>query len=350
MAARILTGVGFVVAHALSGHVFLPNGRLHLSEGLLTWDAGIYRVIAEHGYQGQPREIIRFFPVFPLMARALSTVLPMSTGAALIVIANVSALGCGLLIWHLIHDVTGDIAAADRGAVLLAIWPAGLALVFGYSEGLFLLLALASLLLIRRGRIWQAVPLLALAGATRPTGVLLALPVLLVAIRAVRSHEPVGRWIVAIAAPWSGLLAYVAWVQLALGRGGDVVAIQSQLRGGFHEPATRLLTGVGEVITGDFRQIYNVVFAIALISLVIVGFRRHQPTEWLWYLAAGLAVALAAENIDSLGRYGLALAPAWVLALGTLGRSSRTRGAIVSVLGVGFVWFVAASLLGRVIP
>jgi hypothetical protein len=62
--------------------------------------------------------------------------------------------------------------------VLLAATPAALFLTLGYSESLFLALALASFVLLRRRRWAWAALLCGLAAATRPTGALLVLPYL----------------------------------------------------------------------------------------------------------------------------------------------------------------------------
>jgi hypothetical protein len=42
--------------------------------GLLGWDANWYRRIAEIGYGGAGRTSVRFFPLYPLLTRALSKV------------------------------------------------------------------------------------------------------------------------------------------------------------------------------------------------------------------------------------------------------------------------------------
>ena len=73
--ARVLV----VGALLLSRHLYDEVGRdprpVQLGQGLFAWDAAFYREIAEHGYAALPNSALRFFPLVPLMARGLGTVL-----------------------------------------------------------------------------------------------------------------------------------------------------------------------------------------------------------------------------------------------------------------------------------
>jgi hypothetical protein len=59
-------------------HLFTTLGidqPLATRDGLLSWDAAWYRVIARDGYDfGGAREGLRFFPLFPMLAKAISWV------------------------------------------------------------------------------------------------------------------------------------------------------------------------------------------------------------------------------------------------------------------------------------
>ena len=63
-----------------------------MHQGLLGWDAGWYEAIARSGYGPLGHQSLRFFPLFPLVGRALAVLPGVSAGAALVVVANVSAL------------------------------------------------------------------------------------------------------------------------------------------------------------------------------------------------------------------------------------------------------------------
>ena len=72
--ARAAAALGYWAAQLLDRRVSLPDGRLHLQQGLLTWDAAIYRSIAADGYRALPREVVRFFPLHPLLGRWVGVV------------------------------------------------------------------------------------------------------------------------------------------------------------------------------------------------------------------------------------------------------------------------------------
>lgn len=125
-------------------------------------------------------------------------------------------------------------------------------------------------------------------------------------------------WIAAAAAPFAGLGLYLWWLQATLDDGAGPFRIQGELRAGWREPVTRSIAALLNLVTGEFRDVYNVAFAAVLIVLAVVAVRDRLPVEWTSYLIIGLAVALSANNIDSIGRYGMMLAPAWALGLGSL--------------------------------
>ncbi|HEX4115139.1 MAG TPA: hypothetical protein VHY18_04630 [Solirubrobacteraceae bacterium] len=221
-------------------HAFNPPGVTRgfgwlgdvLAAPAARWDAAWYLVIAHYGYRPEfgaftaPRDA--FFPLYPLGVRALSDtgLAPVIAGVALSIGAfmaalyglhrlttlEVARLRRGSSAWGArgigVSDETGDAPRARGGplgflglagsgpgsvrlakldgrevarlAVLLTAF-APMAFYFSavYSESLYLALSVGLFLCARRGR-WGAAALLgALASATRSTGVVLILPLLL---------------------------------------------------------------------------------------------------------------------------------------------------------------------------
>ena len=114
-------------------------------------------------------------------------------------------------------------------------------------------------------------------------------------------------------------------------------------------PSPGLAQAVWDVTRGDFRDVYNLAFALAFIALAVVAVRRRQPLAWILYSVATLVVAGSANNIDSFGRYALLALPL-VIALAQWA-GPRWRQVLVAVGGsVGLVWLTAEALLGRVVP
>jgi hypothetical protein len=185
--------------------------------------------------------------------------------------------------------------------------------------------------------------------------VLVAVPVAIEAWTALRPR--IGRWsarellggLAAVAAPVAGLALGILWIGATTGDLGEPLRIQRQLRAGFRDPVTRLAESMWDVARLDLRDVYNVAFAVLFIVLLVLSWRRRQPWSWLAYSAVTLVVGLSANNIDSLGRYGLLALPL-VVALAQWA-APRWRQALVAGVGsAGLVWMTAAALLGRMIP
>src|SRR4249920_4084043 len=73
IAARVLVAIAFGVSRFLvdHGHVDDPLARVTTRQGLLAWDGSFYADIARGGYLRLPREALRFFPLTPMLGRAV---------------------------------------------------------------------------------------------------------------------------------------------------------------------------------------------------------------------------------------------------------------------------------------
>jgi hypothetical protein len=132
------------------------------------WDAGWFVRIAQHGYD--TRQSAAFFPLYPLVVRAVAAVLG-SEVAAGVVVSLVSAAGAAAILYRL---------SRSRDAVLLlALYPVAYVFTSIYSDALFLLLALAAFDAAVRGRSLAAGIFGGLAVATRLLGLAL-LPALVI--------------------------------------------------------------------------------------------------------------------------------------------------------------------------
>jgi hypothetical protein len=182
-------------------HAFNPPGVTRgfgwlgdvLAAPAARWDAAWYLVIAHYGYRpalgafAAPRDA--FFPLYPLGVRALS-----DAGLAPVIAGVGLSIGAFMVALYGLHRLTAlevarlrrvQLATLDgrevaRLAVLLTAF-APMAFYFSaiYSESLYLALSVGLFLCARRGRWGSAAMLGALASATRSTGVVLMMPLLL---------------------------------------------------------------------------------------------------------------------------------------------------------------------------
>src|SRR5262245_5716025 len=92
--ARVLVGGALAVARQVADQLGVVRPDV-LNDGLLGWDASWYRDIAAGGYHALPREGLRFFPLVPLLARAVAVVPGVDAGLGLLIVSNLSALALG---------------------------------------------------------------------------------------------------------------------------------------------------------------------------------------------------------------------------------------------------------------
>src|SRR3954466_3900841 len=71
--ARVLVTVAYLTARYLERHGHLHDALAHTTvrQGLLAWDGAFSADIAQHGYAALPRPALRFFPLTPLLGRAV---------------------------------------------------------------------------------------------------------------------------------------------------------------------------------------------------------------------------------------------------------------------------------------
>ena len=321
--------------------------------GLLGWDAAWYRHIAAYGYAATGKGALRFFPLLPLLARAVSVPPGVSVGAALLAISTIGTWAALALVHRLVLFETRSSSQALFAVWIVALGPAAFVLVMGYAEPLLIALSAATFLLARTRRFaWAAAPAL-LAGLCRPVGLLLALPLLIEGLRERRSVSAGGwaaRAVAVLAAP-AGAVAYLAWA--APLSGSFLYPLSEQLsprhRGGVADPVATLWHDASDLAHRvHYGTALHAPFAVVLVALAIVAFVKW-PSSYGAYAALTLAVALSAPNLDSLERYGLACFP-FALALSSVARRRQLRWAILAGSAALLVGYSLLAFLGAYVP
>jgi hypothetical protein len=345
--SRALAGLALLAAWLHHGHSFPVSGHgAPGATGIWAWDAAWYRSIAENGYAGQINPNgERFFPLLPLLGRWLGVVLGGHPAVALVVVADLAALGFAVGVAVLADRELGPgLAAPATWLTMLA--PGAVVLAVAYAESLAGTLAVGVLLAVRsRGRpMWWAVPAGVLAGLARPTGFLLAAVPLVELVLRQRSGVRRDRaaLVAAIAAPVVGTGVYCLWTA---GVDGDFfLPFTSQsgpgLRGGvLANPLHGLVVAPNDHGLPVGVRVAIVVLAAALLVRV---WQRLPPSIATWATLLFLASITSAQG-TSLPRYLsadfpllLALATAlprrWVLPVTV---SSVAGFAVVGASGFG---------------
>ena len=360
--ARVVVGGALGLAHFIVDRTHpSPSGvaaRVHA--GLLGWDAGWYETIARQGYAPLGRESLRFFPAVPLLTHALAWVPGLGDGPALVLLANAAALAATAMLYVLVRRETGDGAVARRSLWVLSLLPAAFVLVMGYAESVLLVFALGCFLALRppagasglRPHFAVAGVLAFAAALTRPIGVLLVLATMAELVRwwprLGRAERVAG--IGAVAAPFVGLLAFLAWSKHTV---GDWLAplrvqLQSSHHGGLSDPFTTLYHDATGVLHHHVGTALHVPWVLLALAMLIVCWRR-LPAPYTLFAAAVLATAVAGSNLDSFERYALSAFPLSIAAALVLTESQLER-AVLALLAAGLAGYALLAFLNISVP
>ena len=147
--SRTLAGLG--------GTTPQEPGAVHtITQVLTSWDGRWYLEIIRHGYPSsippnitysQVEARAAFFPVYPMLARAVDVVLPGGDTFAAIFLNIVLGAVAVLLVGLLARELYG-VGIASRAMVLFAVFPGSFVLSFTYSEATLIVLAAACLLFL----------------------------------------------------------------------------------------------------------------------------------------------------------------------------------------------------------
>jgi len=298
-----------------------------------TWDGGWYLAVAAGGYPEAVPAIggstLAFFPVYPLLVRAVDAVPFVTPIGAGLLVGGLAALGATVVIWLLGRQLLGA-DVADRAVALLAFFPGSFVLSMVYAEGVMLLLAAGCLLALVRRRWLVAGVLAAAATATRPNAAALIGSCGWAALVAIRSR---GAWR-SLVAPALAPLGIVTFFAYLWARTGEATAWFAAQRAGWEERVVPLaiVDDVQQLARDPFLDMNNtVVMAGALLAVVglVLLLRSGLPGEVVVFAVLVLALAFVSETLGPRPRFILAAFPLFYAA------AARLRGAAFSaVLGM----------------
>lgn len=148
------------------------------------WDSGWYLNIIKNGYQGiqELGDAHAFFPLFPSLVRTILNFLPVSWRSDSVIlllglgVANLCFVGGMWLLARLINELYDSGKVANYTAMTLAFFPTSYIFSTFYPESLFLILSVATYYFIIKERWYLVIILSVLLTLTRPTGVLILVP------------------------------------------------------------------------------------------------------------------------------------------------------------------------------
>jgi hypothetical protein len=301
------------------------------------WDTTWYVIIAQFGYRYDSRSAA-FFPLYPMLVKAVDPVVPGDTFVAALL---VSVLTCyaALVMVHRLAGQFLDTDTARRTVFYLLAFPTGFFLIAAYNESLFVALVAGCLYAMRRRLWWLAAVLAGVASATRLAGALLGVVLLYEYLRQRRFDprriQPDLLW---LALAPAGLACYAGYCAHAFG--DPLYFLRAQdvwFRSGFSAPwttvldVTRLITHNPVLLSPtEIRNIINLGTALAVLVvlyLALDGPWRLGAEHSALVLFAALDIMLPLVSplhtdypLSSMWRFALECLPVFMV-LASMGRN-----------------------------
>ena len=325
-----LAVVGILVRYGVFLATFRIGGFDAYLDDLCVWDCAWYRTIIEEGYDLAPGIRYRpgganwaFFPLQPLGIAALHTLFGLPT------------LVAGFLLSNLYILIAALAARPLFGANIRAYWLWVFALLIGpfsvlfstlHTESLFILLTVLTLVALQRRRYLHAGGWAALLSATRVTGVLMGIAILVSAIADQRRDGTPWRQIPGRLLPDAdlvlglclaplGLFCYMAYLQLLSGDGLAFLHIQRAWGRDVGQPLSALWQALAAtpLLTPDSMLTttwgWSAVLGLGLSVVLLLTGRQAAGTF------TGLAILTSlSTGVTSMIRFSAGLVPLGMIA------------------------------------
>lgn len=272
------------------------------------FDGTHYLHLAEFGYDGTG--VQAFFPVYPLLIRALHLSFGLNYFLAGRILSFLSLVGSLICLYYLFPRAAPLIISA------LLLFPLSFFLGAVYTESFFLFLTLLFFLLLRSQRYFLAALLAAIASGTRLVGIFLSLSLLL----ELWPRQRARLWLVPLALVGFG--SYCYYLYLRFGDPLIFIRVQSLFAAGRSGGEIILLP---QLLLRYFRMILTAEFASFAYQRVWLELISFLAAVWLWaknlrslppaqssFVGLALLLPTLSGTLSSYPRYLLVLLP-WLL-------------------------------------
>ena len=281
------------------------------------WDAINYQKIAEFGYSatGEMRPLLVFYPLYPWTVRLLA-LFTRDYMLSAFIISTLASLVAAIVLLRLVElDYPRELA--QRAVWFLFIFPTSYFLHIGYTESLFLMLALSCVYSARKQRWLLAALFGALTCLTRANGLVLG-PVLV--MEAAYQYWTTRRW------QWQWL--YIPLLGLGFGGylllnkyvTGDAFAFTSLMQQFFSKSLSSPITGIDNALGSLSRApseaemigMQEVVFIALGLVCTIISWIKLRPAYSVW-MTGNWLMFVSVSFVLSVPRYTLTMFPIFIL-------------------------------------
>ncbi len=334
-------------------------------DNLAAWDGQYYLKNAIEGYAPMPktapdRRAYAMFPLYPLLIKCSSSILPISPLAAGLMISSLFSL-FGILYLHKLIAIDHAQETADRSILYLLIYPAAVFFMAVYTESTFLFVSVAAFYYARRRRWWLCGAFGFLSALTRPQGILLFVPLgveYAMHLKELRGYSAWsylrltrGSFLSLFLIP-AGLMAYLAFSYVQT---GDIL-FPVEIQRAFGRKPSAILN-IFTVLSDNLRNFWrlpahgylysklDLMFTLFFTIVLALMFRRLRAS-YLIYALSLILVPLSTGSTTAMTRYLSVSFPHFLL-LGMLGERRLTDTAVkvifillLSALSLRFInWY-----------
>lgn len=333
------------------------GGGAHAWDVLASWDGWWYQQIAAHGYHPALVHVpgatglitlegnsAAFFPLYPAAMKVVSDCTGLGlygSGMLVSVVASfVAALGI-----YAVAARFGGRRAGLAAAGLWAVWPGSGLEWSGYSESLYVALAVWACHAVMTRRWLTAGILTFLAGLNRPTAAALIAGLTVAALLSLRRREDgVARPLTAVLIAPLGLFGYLLWVGHRMGDYGGYFALQKGAWAHTFDYGKQTLDVLDSVAVGHYDYLFAFPFedtigvGVVLLGLILIPLliQLRPPAVLTVYTLLTFALVLGSQQIfGNVSRY---LLPAFPLFIPVALALRRLRLPVLcTVLGIAAV-------------
>jgi hypothetical protein len=311
----------FDVARHDSVFVYPAGEEVNIFSIFKTWDGQHYLYLAENGYPAGVTTNTAFYPLYPFLVRSVGFILFGNTLVAGLLISNLCSILAVIFFYLFVEKLYND-KIAFTASVFMISFITFFYTSLVYTEGLFILLVIAFFYYLYENKFYPCLLLSILIPLTRPTGILVMLPLFVFLVLKIRNEKGVKE-----TKNWFLLLGFIAGFLIYLCvvnyfTGSFFSGFYAQNRFVSQNSVMNLFDPVSWVQKNfiDIQYTVNgyttgildrIVFGFYLVFLYYI-YKYLDTTLFVFSLALGLIPALTGDLMSYM-RYILVIFPIFII-------------------------------------
>lgn len=305
-----------------------PDNETKMIAHLKTWDAQHYLFLAEKGYE-KGRESNRFFPLYPILIKIFSFVFQSKLLTAHL-LSLALTIGSAILLHKLVKLLSFTSKTYWLSLFLLLSFPTAFFLHLPYSESLFLFICLCYFYAYEKKNNLLQFLTAFLLPLTRPTGILIMLPVLVSVSKGLRNKKvisiptfnmpikiPFTYLYLMTLAPLIGIACYFLFHKIVTGNfftgiiGINSVSTWNAINVLDPGSLIRNLLSTNLVLHGFQNSILDRIFFVLFLVISFLIYKKLPKNYFFFSLVLGLVPLLG--SFTSYMRYILPIFPIYIV-------------------------------------